>query len=66
MANILETALDLLTDIKLADAEIEATAVHSELEFRFDQFNLHNIDVPLRLKGNKHVQIAGLILNRTQ
>jgi len=62
MADIIGTALHLVTDIAIADAKIEATAVGDTCDVDIDP----GLDVGfIRLKGNKKVKIVGLVLERT-
>lgn len=61
MANILEELLNLYVEVKSADAEIEATAVGAECDIAIPA-----IDLPIRLKGGKHVRITSVTVERTK
>lgn len=61
MSNILETALDIIAEVKAADKIIERTAVGDTAEV-----DVSDIDLPVRLKGDKHVHIVGFVVKRTK
>lgn len=60
MSNILDSAFEIITEIKLADKLIERTPVGDTIEI-----DTPDMEVPVRLKGGKHVKIVSVNVERT-
>lgn len=61
MADILNELLQIVVEVKLADSEIEATPVGETVEIDIPDF-----DIPIRLRGGKHVKVSSVVVTRTK
>lgn len=59
--NILETAVNLAAAVVIGDKVIEATPVGET-----ETLDVPETDMPVRLKGNKHIHIVGLVYKRVK
>lgn len=60
--DLLSTAFEVASEIKMADVQIEHTTIGDETTIEIPAIDVGFV----RLKGGKHVKIVGLVLQRTK